>query len=232
MPAPLRVVPVGLPQRGVVAIRRIRIVRTADGDVVLAGLEAAHADAVRRTRCVRIAARRAFVTRRHVDRDALRRSVLIGGVVRCIGRCAVQRLALAVAHAEDLGRVGGSHHVLDGLQTAEANVVGSGVRAARQDDVRIRSRGAGVFGVENGFAVVTPVHARVRARRRTGRMHRRERGMRVLVQAHDGAERVPRRHFVDVGVFDHDDRLALTGDAGTRRSPSCYRSPPYRPASP
>src|SRR5262249_31601123 len=145
-------------------------------------------------------------------RHAFARRKLRRVVVRRVGGRTVKRLALAVAHADDLGRVRLCEQVLDGKQTAETVTGIADIRAARQDDVRIRRRGAGIFGIENGFAVV-PVHAGVRAGRRTRGMNLGEGGVCIAVELHDAAEDVPVGRLVDVGVFNHDDRLARARNA-------------------
>ena len=108
-----------------------------------------------------VAAGRTAIARGDKDRNTLGHGLLIGRVIGGVSRCAVLRLALAVADAHD-GRclTVAVDQIFDGNQSAER---GGGIRARCQLQGGARRRGAGPFRVQYRFRVVRGDHAGIAA---------------------------------------------------------------------
>ena len=122
-------------------------------------------------------------------------------------RRAVECFALAIADAHNGGRMRRVHQVLD---------AGENVGACRHDDPGAGRSGAGPFGIQDRFVVIT-VDARIGAIAGAAggrRMDRSQRSAGIARQAECRTEGAPVRGVVEIGVFEDVDGLALAGVAG------------------
>jgi hypothetical protein len=127
-------------------------------------------------------------------------------------------LGVAVADADDGGRIGGLKQVGQGEETAELGGIGAG----RVHDGRVGSGCRGPLDVDGCFNVVSGALSRAADFAHPGvpagvcacRVGLREGGVGIgAAETENLAEGGPVAHAVLIGVFDQDDGLPLAGDA-------------------
>ena len=153
------------------------------------------------------------IARGNEDRSAFRHRLLICRVVRGVCGSAIHGFALAIADADNRGRIAGVNQVLHRDQPAKR---GSRVGAACHQDGSIGSSGARPFRIQNRLCIVGGYDSGIETvvcAARGRRMDARERGGSVAIKTESGAKSVPIRGREHVRVFDENDGLTLASDA-------------------